>query len=226
MSIALVVFDIAGTTVSDNGNINKAFHDAFLNAGYEVNAADIDKVMGYRKIDAIKIILSNYDLSKDIERSLVEIIHNDFTQQMVKFYKNDDTLQPLPFAENTFRVLQDNNIKVALNTGFTRVITDAVLQRLQWDANPLINAVICSDEVPEGRPEPFMIEALMKQLNIQSPAQVVKVGDTEVDILEGRKAGCAKVIAVTTGAFTEDMLRSFHPDHIIHSLQQLPALIM
>ncbi len=226
MSIALVVFDIAGTTVTDNGNVNKAFHNAFLNAGYNIRVEDIDNIMGYRKVDAIQMILSDYHLSGDIEKNLIEIIHNDFTHSMVKFYENDETLEPLPFAVDTFKILQDNNIKVALNTGFTKIITDTILNRLQWNNTPLINAVICSDEVPEGRPQPFMIQALIKKLNISSPMQVAKVGDTEVDILEGRNAGCTKVIAVTTGAFTSALLESFHPDHIINSLQQLPALIL
>ena len=46
MSIELVVFDIAGTTVADKGNINNVFRKVFLNAGIEnVEAADVDEVM-------------------------------------------------------------------------------------------------------------------------------------------------------------------------------------
>ncbi len=226
MSISLVVFDIAGTTVADNGNVNTAFHGAFLNAGYAVDKSDIDKVMGYRKTDAIKMILSSYRLSADKEEKLVEVIHNDFTQRMIEFYRSDESLKPLHFAEEVFKILQDHQVKVALNTGFTRSITDTVLNKLQWNNNPLINAVICSDEVPAGRPQPFMINALMEQLQIHSPSSVAKVGDTEVDILEGRNAACGKVIAVATGAYTKDELASYHPDHLIDSLQQLPALIL
>ncbi|GAC1526231.1 MAG: hypothetical protein NVS3B15_01990 [Sediminibacterium sp.] len=60
MNAALVIFDIAGTTVFDNGNINAAFRSAFAGAGVEVTAADVDKVMGYRKIEAVKIIMEQY----------------------------------------------------------------------------------------------------------------------------------------------------------------------
>jgi phosphoglycolate phosphatase-like HAD superfamily hydrolase len=54
---------------------------------------------------------------------------------------------------------------------------------------------------------------------------VVKIGDTEVDINEGINAGCAIVVAVTTGAFTRDQLEPYAPDYIIDNLSELPALI-
>ncbi len=226
MNIKLVIFDIAGTTVVDSGNINEAFKNAFSNAGYNVNPADIDKVMGYRKTDAIRIILNNYNNNQiDSNSYLTDIIHNDFTNGMVKFYEEDDDLKPMPFAEEVFTNLQNRGIKVALNTGFTKVITSTILDKLGWHNSALINAVICSDEVPEGRPHSFMIKELSRQLNVNDAFDVAKVGDTKVDIEEGRNAGCGLVIAVTTGAFTRSQLEPYHPDHIIDSLQQLPALI-
>ena len=83
---------------------------------------------------------------------------------------------------------------MALNTGFTRSITDAILHRLRWDdRSPLIDQVICSDEVARGRPSADMIQVLMDNLGIDSPARVLKVGDTEVDVEEGRNAACGRV---------------------------------
>ena len=226
MNIELVVFDIAGTTMVDGGNINDAFRNAFSNAGYEVDAIDVDKVMGYRKIDAIKIILDKYNHQADNANAhLIETIHTDFTNNMVEFYENDNELKPMPFAEEVFEELQTRGIKIALNTGFTKVITDAILTRLNWNTNPIINAVISSDEVPEGRPHSYMIKKIMDQLKIDSAHKVAKVGDTKVDIEEGRNTNCGLVVAVTTGAYTREQLQQFQPDHIIDSLQQLPALI-
>jgi len=226
MNIKLVVFDIAGTTVIDRGNINEAFRNAFSNVGYEVDADDVDKVMGYRKNDAIKIILDKYNQqANNSNAQFAEVIHNDFTDNMVQFYEEDDELKPMPFAAEVFEQLQKQGIKIALNTGFTKVITDAILNRLNWNTNPLINAVISSDEVPEGRPQSYMIKKIMEQLRIGDAQNVAKVGDTKVDIEEGRNAGCGLVVAVTTGAYTREQLQPYYPDHIIDSLQQLPALI-
>ncbi len=225
MNAALVVFDMAGTTVSDKGNVNKAFRDAFLAESIIVNAPDVNAVMGYRKIEAIEIILKQYEPELAEDRVLIERIHEKFNYDMVSFYENDPALQPLPFAEDVFQQLSHEGVKVALNTGFTRRITNAILKRLRWDMNPFISQVICSDEVPEGRPHPFMIQAIMQQSGISDPERVIKVGDTEVDILEGRNAGCGMVVAVTSGAYTQAQLTVYEPDFIIDSLQELPELI-
>lgn len=224
--IILVVFDIAGTTVSDAGNINDCFRAAFVEAGIEVERAEVDAVMGYRKIDAVRIIVGKYGKQEEAEdERLIDRIHTRFTEMMVTFYQETETLVPLPYAEEIFQWLQEKQIKVALNTGFTRTITDAVLKRLGWNNHPNINKVICSDEVAEGRPAAYMIQYLMNELQVGDAKQVVKVGDTEVDIKEGRNADCGLVIAVTTGAYTREQLELHKPDYIIDSLAQLPTIL-
>ncbi len=228
MKTALVVFDMAGTTVSDKGNVNKAFRDALAEENITVGIEEVNTLMGYRKIEAITrmVVKQVPSLTAPEQQALIEKIHDRFNSIMVNFYQSDTDLQPLPFAEEIFQMLQDRGIKVALNTGFTRVITDAILQRLGWDQLPLINTTICSDEVPEGRPHPFMIQSIMQELGLTDTRQVVKVGDTEVDVNEGRNAGCGFVVAVTTGAYTREQLSEYHPDVIIDSLQELPAFIL
>ena len=80
MSIELVVFDIAGTTVADKGNINEVFRKAFLNAGIDdVDIADVDEVMGYRKKEAIEIIVAKYKPGFEKDDAFIEAIHQDFT---------------------------------------------------------------------------------------------------------------------------------------------------
>ena len=132
----------------------------------------------------------------------------------------------MPHAEKVFAALHRKGIRIALNTGFTRSITDTILHRLRWDdRHPYIDKTICSDEVVHGRPYPDMIRALMTDLGITSPDRVLKIGDTEVDIEEGRNAGCGQVVGVTTGAYTREQLESYHPDFIIDDLRELLPMI-
>jgi phosphonatase-like hydrolase len=182
--------------------------------------------MGFRKMDAIAQLLEKFAPDQKDEEVLIDRIHTHFIDKMIEFYRSDETLAPLPHVEPVFTSLKRLGIKIALNTGFTRSITDTILHRLRWDdRSPLIDQVICSDEVARGRPHPDMIQALMDKLGVESAARVVKVGDTEVDVEEGRNAGCGKVVSVTTGAYTREQLQPYQPDFIIDDLAELLPII-
>lgn len=225
-AIQLVVFDIAGTTVRDTGNVAEAFISAFRDFGLEMPLPEVKKVMGFRKIDAIALLLERFAPDRKDDERLIDRIHIRFIDKMINFYRNDTTLSPFPQTEKVFSTLKQQGRKIALNTGFTRSITDTILHRLRWDnRNKWIDRVICSDEVPQGRPAPDMIRALAGELGITDMAAILKVGDTEVDIEEGRNAGCGIVVSVTTGAYTREQLKEHKPDHIIDSLDQLIPII-
>ncbi len=225
MQTELVVFDIVGTTVTDNNSVNDAFRGAFENCGYPVALADVNYIMGYRKMEAIKILLERFYPEQVNNEKLVADIHGRFIEDMQAYYRNEPDLHALPYAEELFQLLHSNHIKIGLDTGFTKNITAIIMDRLGWIKDGLVDFVISSDEVPEGRPHPFMIQAIMKQLNITDIKKVVKVGDTEVDIAEGRNSGCGLVISVTTGSYSRQELEQFAPDHIIGGLNELPAIL-
>ena len=225
-AIELVVFDIAGTTVRDNGNVVQAFIAAFHEFGFTMPAAEVKKVMGFRKIDAIAVLLEKFAPGHKSDELLIDRIHTRFIDTMIAYYRDDSALAPMPHAEELFACLQERGVRVALNTGFTRSITDTILHRLRWDdRSELIDKTICSDEVPHGRPHPDMIKSLIGDLGIASADRVLKIGDTEVDVKEGRNAACRTVVSVTTGAYTREQLEGYHPDFIIDDLNELLPII-
>lgn len=223
MSIKLAVFDIAGTTLADDHAVSDAFCNAFESHGYAINAEDVKPLMGYKKPLAIRMVLDSLGVDWDVE--LIESIHDEFVGEMMDYYEYSPLVKPMMEAEDIFVQLKERGIKVALNTGFSKEIADVIVNRLQWKEKGLVDDYIASDEVEEGRPQPFMIHTLMQRNGVEDPAEVIKIGDTEVDINEGRNAGCSLVVAVTTGAFTRQQLLDHSPDHIIDDLSQLPALI-
>jgi phosphonatase-like hydrolase len=153
-------------------------------------------------------------------------MHQRFIGSLVDYYKNSGELEAMPYAEDTFRFFRKHNVNVALDTGFFSDITNVIIDRLGWLKNGLIDHVISSDEAAAGRPHPYMIQELMKRTNVTDPKKVIKVGDTEVDIKEGRNADCLLTIDVTTGkSYTKEQLALYKPDFIIDSLQELPALL-
>jgi len=226
MSIKLVVFDIAGTTVKDDHNVSKAFQAALKKYHYEVPLELINPLMGYEKNEAITQMLHLHEADKaKINSDLVDAIHREFVKQMIDFYQFEPGIAPLPNVEETFVKLHQMGIKIGINTGFSRDIADTIVTRLQWLEKGLIDEVIGSDEVELGRPHPFMIRQIMKDCDITDPLEVVKVGDTEVDVREGQNAGCRYVIGVTTGIFTREELEPYKPTHIIDDIAQVIDII-
>jgi phosphonatase-like hydrolase len=226
MSIKLIVFDIAGTTVKDDHNVSKAFQAALKKYNYNVPLDMINPLMGYEKNHAITQMLQLHETDQSkITPELVNQIHREFVKQMIHFYQFEPGIEPLPNVEETFEALHHLGIQVGINTGFSKDIADTVINRLQWREKGLIDYLIGSDEVELGRPYPYMIQKIMKEAGITDPLEVAKVGDTEVDVREGQNAGCQYVIGVITGTFTREELEPYHPTHIIDNIAQVLDII-
>lgn len=224
--VELVVFDIAGTTVKDNGEIAIAFQDAMKAFGYAVPVEKINPLMGYKKTEAIMLMLNEYEKHDEkITADYINEIHSRFVASMVHYYSTAADLQPLPYAEEVFATLKDKGVKIGLNTGFPNEITDVIIDRLGWLNDGKIDFVISSNEVKAGRPFPYMIEALMKKADVHDTKKVIKIGDTEVDVNEGKNAGCLYSIAVTTGAFAQEELMAYNPSFIISDLREVITII-
>ncbi|MEJ7768893.1 MAG: HAD hydrolase-like protein [Chitinophagaceae bacterium] len=224
--IELAVFDIAGTTLKDNGEIVAAFQAAFLHYGYNVPAEKVNLLMGYKKPEAIELILQEVEMNPGkITQPFIHEIHDKFTGVMKEHYSTTETLLPLPHAIQTFSYLKQRNIKIGLSTGFSNDITHVIMERLGWLKDHLVDFVVSSNEVAAGRPHPFMIQKLMQLCQVADAKNVIKTGDTEVDVHEGINAGCLYSIAVTTGSFTRRELEPHHPSFIIDHLSELIPII-
>jgi phosphonatase-like hydrolase len=223
MAIELVIFDIAGTTVSDENNVATAFQKAFALNDISIDREMVNPLMGYHKPQAIQMALEQ--VNQEFDADLIEEIHSDFEAEMIDFYEKDPSVKPIPGAEEIFEWLKKKNVKIALNTGFSAIIAEVIISRLQWEDKGLIDEYIGSDEVEKGRPYTYMINELMKRCKVSNPQAVAKVGDTPVDIEEGKNAGCRYVVAVTTGASSPPELLVCNPTHIIDHLSQLKTIL-
>jgi phosphonatase-like hydrolase len=225
-TIELIVFDIAGTTVKDNGEIVFAFQQAMKEKGYDIPGKKIKPLKGYKKTDAIRMMLQVYEPeSLKITEDFINAIHERFLQLMIEHYSTTEKVEPLPNAEEVFAYCKSNGIKIGLDTGFSNDITNVIIDRLGWLKDGKVDYVVSSNEVSAGRPHPFMIQKMMEFANIDDPKKVIKLGDTEVDVNEGKNAGCLYAIGITTGAFTREQLEPYEPSFIIDDLMELVEII-
>lgn len=223
--IELVIFDMAGTTVKDDRYVDAVLSEVLVGNNTKLKQTDLDHVMGWPKPVAIKYLLEQgYTGERPIDDVFIDELHDQFVHKMIAFYEQSELVQEIEGATDTFMEIKLHGAKVALDTGFSRPIADVIINRLGWN-DGLLDATVTSDEVVNGRPEPDMIFKLMSHLGVNDPKNVVKVGDTQSDILQGKKANCGKVIGVASGTCTKDQLLKYNPDKVISSVKELPSLL-
>ncbi len=120
--------------------------------------------MGIPKPKRIAILVERAGRAHDLGERL-DAIHRDFVARSIEFYRRDPSVHEVAGATVVFRRLREFGIRVALDTGFDRAITQVILDRLGWALRGVIDASITSDEVPRGRPHPDMIVRLMDDLS-------------------------------------------------------------
>ncbi|WP_228085258.1 HAD-IA family hydrolase [Mucilaginibacter sp. JRF] len=220
--IKMAVFDMAGTSVNENNIVYKTLHKAINEAGYNFTLNEVlAEGAGKEKLQAIKSILSTYGGVND--NGLAGNIYENFSAQLTEAYQTS-TLLPQPNAGELFAALKERRIVRVLNTGYSRQVAQSIIDKLNWKQGAEYDELVTATDVSGGRPEPDMILFAADKYAV-SPAEIVKVGDSIIDIEEGKNAGCALSIGITTGAHTPEQLRSANPDHVIDNLIDLLPII-
>lgn len=222
--IKLVVFDIAGTTVNENNVVYKTLRKAINKAGYNFSLETVlEHGAGKEKHQAIKDIIALENNKNGDEESLS--IFNVFSN-LLKMKYADLRVRTYPNTEEVFEKLKENDIKIVLNTGYDKKTARSLLSKLKWEKGKHYDELITASDVENSRPAPDMINLAMDFFDIKDSKEVVKVGDSIIDIEEGKAANCGITIGVTTGAHTKEQLQSAQPTYIIDNLSELIQKIL
>ncbi len=221
--IELVVFDMAGTTVDEDNVVYKTVRAAVNAAGYGFSQLEVQAAgAGKEKSQAIRDVLA-LD-GKPHPADEVEAIFADFKQRLARAY-SDLAVREQPGASQVFATLRNRGIRVVLNTGYDRSTAVDLVKKIGWKVGQEIDGLVTASDVSRGRPAPDLIFLAMEQLGIRSAAAVAKIGDSQIDIEEGKNAGCGMTFGITTGAQDERQLRASNPTAIIRGLDELPDLL-
>ncbi len=215
--VKLVVSDMAGTTVKDNGEVARAFTAALADHGVEASAAQINAVRGAAKRAAIATLIAP---KYGTDAARVAAVYTAFKSHLQRVFTRE--AQPVPGATATFAWLRERGIKLALNTGFDRDTMQLLQDALGWQA--VADAVICSDDVLQGRPAPYMIFRAMEACGVANVRQVLNVGDTVADLQAAFNAGVAVSVGVLSGAHQRAQLAAEPHTYLINSIEKLPEL--
>ena len=234
--ISMVMFDLSGTTVYDDTEVRNCLYKAAVEYDLQTTPDEILLHMGTNKIHLYQFLIARSQGKKveieDFEKTIypetlddaMKVFHR-YTEIMINHYRNN--VREVPGAADTFRWCHDNGIKVATDTGFHRDITEAIMDGLGWVRDGLVDLSVDVEHIPgeRGRPAPFMIYYAMTQLNVQSVHEVLKIGDTPADMLEGHNAGCRGIVGVLSGPRPVEAWGKYRHTHVIPSVKDLPTLI-
>ncbi|WP_369373042.1 HAD family hydrolase [Promicromonospora sp. Populi] len=243
--IALAALDIAGTTVEEGGAVYRALHDAVRRHGSRADVADVAHWMGADKRTAIRALLAigggqadvvggqadvvgvgretNVAVKTAIHEDTVDETFLDFERLLREAYDKTPPIA-MPGVLDAFAALRAHGAKIALTTGFSVDVTDLLLDRLGW-RDGVVDTVICTDDVPAGRPAPYMVHRAMERTAVWRAAAVLTVGDTVLDLEAGTNAGAGVVVGVLSGGVPRETLAAAPHTHLLPSVAALPDLL-
>jgi phosphonoacetaldehyde hydrolase len=199
------MLDWAGTTV-DHGSMAPvlALQTLFAQHGIALSNEDARRDMGLLKRDHIQAILALPNVhaewkaitGKEPGEAEVLSLFEKFGPLQMKIIAQHSQL--IPGVAQVVKSWQSRGIRIGSTTGYTRqmlapVLTQAAQQGFQPDAS------VCPEEAGAGRPAPWMLMKNAQLLDVYPPLTCVKIGDTVVDIEEGRNAGMWTIGLTRTG---------------------------
>lgn len=194
--IQAVILDWAGTT-QDFGVFAPAvvFVDVFEQWGVPITMAEARAPMGLFKLDHIREITRMPAVAarwreakgRDVTEADVRAMFADFAPLQVAAMAKYAEL--IPGAREAVDEMKRRGYKIGSTTGFMREAADVALREAARQGY-VPDSTVCADEVPAGRPAPWMVLRNLENLGVYPPCSAVKIGDTKIDIDEGLNAGC------------------------------------
>ena len=217
----MIAFDVAGTTVQDEGLVIRAFEKAFafvVPLQWQERQAEFTKyaldTMGQSKIEVFTAMLGRQDLAEKanaaFEGAYLDLVLTEGVEE-------------IPGATAVFNELQSRGIPTALTTGFSRFTLNAILNQLEW--NGLVNETVVPGEAGAGRPSPKMLQLAATRLDVLNPENCVVLGDTVSDMEAAVAFGAGVRVGVLSGAHDRDALIAAGATAVIKSVAELPNLL-
>ncbi|TSA20448.1 MAG: HAD family hydrolase [Actinomycetales bacterium] len=221
MSVEMVAFDVAGTTLNDDGIVITAFKSAFERTQPdlwpsmgEIWTQYAIETMGQSKIHVFTELLGDAEKAHQANVAFEESYLSEIAEIGAT---------PIAGAEDLFRALKKAGIAVVLTTGFSRSTLDVLLETLNW--RELIDLSVTPSEVERGRPHADMLNFAAKEFMINLPENTMVVGDTAADMQAGVAFGAKHVIGVLTGAHNERTLNEAGATSVVNSIVDISSLI-
>jgi phosphoglycolate phosphatase len=216
MTIELICFDMAGTTVNDHGLVLEAFRRTIEEldvVGDEAAAAEayVIETMGQSKIEVFTALFDDR----------AEVANEAFERHFVKA-ADEVGVSEIPGARHAVEALKNRGISVALTTGFSPSTREALIELLGW--SDLFTLRVSPADAGRGRPAPDMVLFCALTSRVSAVQTIMVVGDTASDMQAGRRAGVGQCVGVLTGTDDHVRLMASGADLVVDSVGDLTRL--
>jgi phosphonoacetaldehyde hydrolase len=193
--LVAAVFDWAGTVVDYGSRAPVlAVTHTFAEFGVPITIDEARGPMGRAKRDHIQAILDLPRVAdcwrrvhdRAADSAAVDVLYRAFLQTQTQFLASNS--QVIPGCLDAVAWCRERGMRLGSSTGYTRelmayIVLAAREQGLEFDA------LVCADDVPAGRPAPWMCLENSRRLDVFPMAALVAVDDTPVGIEAGLNAG-------------------------------------
>lgn len=209
--IDLAVLDMAGTTIADNGIVERAVDEALSLAGLDaITPETLRPLRGMAKTDMFNRLAPDSHKAAEAHRNFVDL--------MLKAVLAGE-LPAKDGAETVLVSLRERGVKTCLMTGFDAAVQDVLLDTLGW--RDLVDLTVAQSGTLRGRPYPDLILTAVIKLGIDAVQHVLVAGDTANDLLAGTRSGAGHVIGVLGGAHGREQLEAVPHTAIAASLEEV-----
>lgn len=204
---ATVVCDIDGTLVDTNFHHAIAWYRAFRQHGHVVPIWQIHRSIGMGGDQLVAALLSDA-----VEGSEGDDIR---AAESALYLSTIEEVEPLRGARALIEDLRDRGHQVVLASSAKANEVDHYLDLL--DARGLVDGWTTSEDVEQTKPAPDLINAAIGKVDGK---HAVMVGDSIWDCKAAKKARVPSV-AVLTGGFSSEELRTAGAQHVYTSIDEL-----
>ena len=191
-----VLLDIDGTLIDSNDANTRAWVEALLAHGIEINYMKLREGIGMggdNFLPKIAHIESDSPEGKAVSETRSEIMKS-------KYFP---TLQAFPQVKELLTRLHADGLKLVVATSAKSDEANILLKLT--GAAELIDTIATTEDAENSKPDPDIIHAALKKSGLSADA-VVMLGDTPYDVEAAHKAGVA-TIGVRCGGWTAPELK-------------------
>jgi phosphoglycolate phosphatase len=220
--VTLVCCGVIGTTVADNGMVERAYSEAIATQGvvtgttaYARCMAGVHRSRGQATIDVMRSLFPD---SQPRAQAAQLAFDRSYSGAIGR-----TGVAPMPGAELALDKLRGSGVRVCLLSGFSRRVFASVLDALGWWDK--IDLAVSPDETPRGAPAPDLVLTSMLRLGVDDVRETAVVMGTEAGVTAGRRSGAGLVAGVLTGTVPDGRLRRAGATHVLGSIADLPDLL-